>query len=106
MTYIEREALLKELNEYRSNLLRVYATINEEKDKLCCCSELGGLAAVIREVQQMPAADVAPVRRGLWELGKSGAIYFCDNCSNFAFPREVREWNYCPICGQKNVMED
>ena len=48
-----------------------------------------------------PTADVVEVKHGKWELGKSGCMYFCSNCENWAFPREAEEWNYCPRCGAK-----
>lgn len=37
--------------------------------------------------------------RGEWKLGKSGCMYFCTHCANFAHPREKDEWCFCPHCG-------
>lgn len=48
-----------------------------------------------------PTADVAPVVHGKWQMGESGCMYFCSECELWVFPRESREWNYCPNCGAK-----
>ena len=52
-------------------------------------------------LDSIPTADVVEVVHETWELGQSGAIYFCAKCNYFAFPRKVREWKYCPNCGAK-----
>jgi len=49
----------------------------------------------------LDAQPDAEEKRGKWELGKSGCIYFCGNCRYLAFPRETREWRCCPNCGAK-----
>lgn len=51
-------------------------------------------------------ADVVEARHGKWQLGKSGCMYFCSQCSYAAHPREVDEWCYCPRCGMRMVAED
>ena len=46
------------------------------------------------------------VRRiGKWELGKSGIMYACSECTCAATPREAEQWNYCPRCGTKMEEE-
>ena len=38
---------------------------------------------------------------GVWELGRSGCMYYCSECKYAAHPREVDEWSHCPRCGAK-----
>lgn len=40
-------------------------------------------------------------KRGEWELGRSGCMYYCSECKYAAHPREVDEWSHCPNCGAK-----
>lgn len=54
-------------------------------------------------IQDLPAADVAPVRRGLWEWDTED-IYRCTFCGNKAHIKEVMgypAWDYCPNCGAR-----
>lgn len=50
---------------------------------------------VAEAIKKIPAADVAPVRRGEWEDGYR--VVFCSVCG------EQSEWRtpYCPMCGAK-----
>lgn len=56
----------------------------------------------IKDVDDIPAADVAPVRHGLWV--KRGCKWQCTNCkvlmSIDGTPKE-NLLNYCPNCGAK-----
>lgn len=62
-----------------------------------------------REIAEMPAADVAPVRHGRWDdSGRytfpSGAVAVrCTNCGCALTESEHRlyNWSYCPVCGAK-----
>ena len=54
-------------------------------------------------ISSIPAADVAPVRRGLWEWDTED-IYRCTFCGNKAHIKEVMgypAWDYCPNCGAR-----
>lgn len=86
--YIEREALLKELQNPR--LFNVTPKILEI-------------------VQEAPTADVAEVRREKWDdsgryefPGGSKAIV-CSGCGCALTAGEYRmnTWNYCPVCGAR-----
>ena len=67
---------------------------------------------VISDIKGMKAADVAPVRHGLWEAraiprsdpdGDWIALeYHCSLCNRL----EYRKENYCPHCGAKMDLED
>lgn len=82
--YIEREALISEFERLKlgenSFIERVFAD---------------GVYAII---EQFPAADVAPVRRGRWI--EEDDIQICSECG------EEHEWEdyrapYCDTCGAK-----
>lgn len=63
----------------------------------------------IKDVDAIPAADVAPVRHGQWD--DSGRYTFpsgdtavrCTNCGCALTESEyhLNNWNYCPVCGAK-----
>ena len=93
--YIEREALVERL-----------------KKEECDCEWLWAILDI-------PAADVAPVRRGRWEFGKDlpdsfGSInknkyhLYCSECRNQAFNKSAdndcdfdMDTPFCPWCGAK-----
>lgn len=54
------------------------------------------------EVHYMPAADVAPVRHGRWEMVPYNGVYDM-RCSVCGFCPGIRFYssNYCPECGAK-----
>ena len=57
----------------------------------------------IKDVDAIPAADVAPVRHGRWieqEKYTFGVIYDCSICDNRILDTG-HPWNYCPNCGAK-----
>ena len=51
----------------------------------------------IKDVDTIPAADVAPVRHGRWLHRKNGIAY----CSECEIDTVEDETNYCPNCGAK-----
>ena len=54
---------------------------------------------VLGMIYEMPAADVAPVRHGRWEV-KVGMNFFKErNCPVCKKRIESNFWNYCPNCG-------
>ena len=83
-----------------------------EKYGLANGSVLGrhtGLAdCIARDISELPAADVAPVRHGRWEWDTED-IYRCSNCAEKSHVKEVMghpEWDYCPNCGAKMDGDD
>lgn len=52
-------------------------------------------------INGIPAADVAPVRRGRWIENEFGA--YCSGCGLYAYRSNGIPWksNYCPICGAR-----
>ena len=57
------------------------------------------------KIKAIPAANVAPVRHGKWELSKNYVGYCsCSLCSNcYVEPEWVDRlhWMFCPNCGAK-----
>ena len=52
---------------------------------------------------ELPAADVAPVRHGRWEW-ETEDLYRCTDCHEKVHVKEVMgrpDWDYCPNCGAK-----
>ena len=62
-----------------------------------------GIESVLEYVENLPAADVAPVRHGRWLDSKHKIFsntydYVCSNCGcDYA----LAKYNYCPNCGAK-----
>ena len=80
--YIEREALLeKQYNASHSNW-----------------PQLAEMVVGVEDIEDAPAADVAPVVHAYWIPCDNGG-YFCSNCDNRAGFRFDLE--YCPRCGAK-----
>lgn len=82
--YIEREKLLRDINHYH---------LSDGKFQ--------------HWVEIQPAADVAPVRHGRWEVSTDEwfetDVYTCSKCRESyvlveGTPKE-NLWNYCPNCG-------
>ncbi len=59
------------------------------------------VAMVFRHIHNAPAADVAPVRHGRWEVIE-GMIEnaVCSNCGRH-FQSYYEAYHYCPNCGAK-----
>lgn len=101
--YIEREALINVCKE-----------IIQDKwnEKACPVSWSHAYADFIDDIENQPAADVAPVRYGKWnkskgneELTAHGFVqpdkYIC-SCCNWSCCCEVKfDFKYCPKCGAK-----
>ena len=54
---------------------------------------------VIRDIDEMPAADVEPVRRGEW-IEDDYAFNRCSECG-YEFDSPEIKTPYCPNCGAK-----
>ena len=60
----------------------------------------------VADVDQIPAADVAPVVHGRWEkYNQSACVYMCSECGLKGVDYDVLLMNYCPKCGAKMIME-
>lgn len=90
--YVEREALKRMLST----------------EKFCAtCPGLdepgGGCAECVADyIESLPAADVAPVRRGHWikrGYACGEAEFECSHCHEIEW--RANETDYCPNCGAK-----
>lgn len=67
-----------------------------------------GIESVIEFVENLPAADVAPVRHGRWiPADQTGDC--CYTCSECGFERDaylLDARNYCPNCGARMSGEE
>lgn len=100
--YIEREAAKARLRMWITDC--VLAGDNDEADCYRDCIDL---------LDSIPAADVAPVRRGNWEEWWPGIaeimtgeemLYRCSACD--AKYADIDGYKYCPYCGAKMDKED
>lgn len=57
-------------------------------------------AEIVTRIKAIPAAEVAPVRRGRWRtpVGKPDNYYVCDQCGWSIVGNKT---NYCPNCGAR-----
>ncbi|MBS7226466.1 MAG: hypothetical protein KH050_14255 [Clostridiaceae bacterium] len=92
--YIEREALLNALGFENTKRAQVQPD-----------STFGIILSA-------PAADVAPVQRGRWVEFPRAHYFKCSECKHTVPYRKAslvngfREYNFCPACGCKMILED
>lgn len=97
--YIERGALMDKIGERLAYLRDKNGDYDPYTDgyEECYC-----------EVEEAPAADVAPVRHGQWE--SEGAKIRCSACAHRVYlgsadenvhDEEKKAFGYCPHCGAK-----
>ena len=94
--YIEREAFLKDAEtRYCMPCRRAGKDYNGLNCRACWVDDMMG------DVDDAPAADVAPVRHGRWieqEKYNFGIMYDCSLCGDRILDNG-HSWNYCPNCG-------
>ena len=86
MEYISRDDALKSICEYCS-----------EKGM---CEDANVHCTEYADIKAVPAADVAPVRRGTWETDREIAgkpVWSCSECTY----QTLTKTPYCPNCGAK-----
>lgn len=59
----------------------------------------GYMQAIKDLIDECPAADVEPVRRGHWIINSDGYYPQCSECMNEPQGRVMTDW--CPNCGAK-----
>lgn len=87
--YISREAVLQKFFERGSGYINVLTT----RDM----------------INEIPAADVQPVRRGKWLHFNSDGFIFCSECKHEAYwdtDYGQQLFDYCPYCGARMKQED
>ena len=117
--YIDREAFLKDAEiRYCMPCKGAGKDYNGLKCRACWVDDMMG------DVDDAPAADVAPVRHGRWVFGKDlpyswGQILknkyhlYCSECLEQAFNRSEDndpdfdvDTSYCPNCGANMALEE
>lgn len=94
----------------RDAIYSAFPIIGEDRS----VSLIGVMADVFTTVANIPSADVAPVKRGVWyayedDFGES-MVYQCSDCKNeFVFaegsPKD-NGYRYCPSCGARLDYDD
>ena len=101
--YIEREAVLAYMSEVKA------ACISNFEDE--ASAVIAGMIGEIKD-DEIPAADVEPVRHGHWKKGKgyerpteNGFVhddkYICDCCGWGCCCDTKLDFCFCPNCGAK-----
>ena len=95
--YIEREAISEEIRKYYYKNPPNFS-YGEGFDR--------GLDRAQRAILDAPAADVAPVRHGEWEIvvGSNGKEYMVCTCCRVSQDL-TGVFTYCPNCGAKMDLE-
>ena len=55
----------------------------------------------IKDVDAIPAADVAPVVHGRWIYDKKAQRPYCSVCKGYFYGATNSPMSYCPNCGAK-----
>lgn len=111
--YIEREALIKKLEEQLSDLLFIvnyekrHGSLSDVEKSKARFEEMKG---VINLVKSQPTADVQEVRHEQWEYENSDigwTDYRCSDCGNIisTVAQDGDLYSYCPHCGAKMDKE-
>ena len=59
-----------------------------------------GIETVLEYAENLPAADVAPVRHGRWKCHGDCGVTECSACG-WSIEEYVGDYAYCPNCGAK-----
>ena len=104
--YIEREALLKYIEE----------TVLFSGRPNTVSAEVRGARTVINRIKSAPVADVVEVRHGEWEttdvtqewdkVQRFGHFHNDPNCKFFYSDEDPNGHDYCPNCGTKMDGKD
>lgn len=98
--YIEREALQNLFNDVSTSLL--------SRGELAKDAEhmVRAFLMVTEMIQDAPAADVAPVRHGRWDImANTKTRHMCSSCG-WDVPEYGKFYSYCPNCGAHMKKED
>lgn len=83
--YIEREAVIE---------------LARRNKAVCSCD--ADIVDVIEIVNDVPTADVKPVKHGKWKHFGSGLNMplYCSRCEK-TFPEYFKKFDFCPNCGAR-----
>ena len=101
--YIERDTAIKRIKEYALSVFGIDLDNSQEyagrslPENYC-----EGLYEATELIDDLPAADVAPVRHGRWIIDSVGGKIACSDCGCIYLGYNGRVTpNYCPNCGAK-----
>ena len=109
--YIEREAAIAALDEFRLNeTVSKYATVMQ------CRAARDAISRATKALESLPAADVEPVKRGRWIYNIESGECVCSACGENALSFKIDTLydvdlyetcltDYCPNCGARMVEE-
>lgn len=68
----------------------------------------GAVDCAIQTIENMPAADVVPVRHGKWLLYFTwvGHYWECSECHTNPFIYVTKDTKFCPKCGAKMDLKE
>lgn len=94
--YIEREAVLAYMSEVKAACIS-----NFEYE---ASAVIAGMIGEIKD-DEIPTADVVPVRHGEWEYKPPTATlngaWKCTACKCYFWEHKANEFKYCPNCGAR-----
>lgn len=107
------------MDEYIERKLVIESIMNEDKDVIANYGEEYGVEfgfsedKIIRIIMKVPAADVAPVVHGKWDMDLLNIFddytWICSACGNpwtlIVGTPKSNEMYYCPHCGAKMDSE-
>jgi len=98
-SYIEREATIETIKKERNYT----GKFTFEEEHAWAVGFQQGITFALSDIAAIPAADVAPVRRGQW-IAADDVGDCCYKCSECGFVRDaylLDARKYCPNCGAK-----
>lgn len=100
--YISRESAVKAITEYK---VKIESENMPEITK--CCFQMLNITCDknIGFINSIPAADVQPVKRGVWKECENGLNKYCSYC-NKVHGTIYNAENFCPNCGAKMESEN
>jgi rubrerythrin len=99
--YIEREALLKGIDEFHHTAHIQSLTRETEEEKTLWKGIHSGVNYSRNHILEAPAADVEPVRHGEWIPTGEETMFSREVKCNQCGIKLLGEPNYCPNCGAK-----
>ena len=88
--YIKREDISKFANKIKSNFAPLHRPVID--------------AVVHYMTENIPAADVVPVRHGDWEEYQIPHIICCSECDWGTGVEEKQQFKFCPNCGAEMTI--
>lgn len=73
--------------------------LNDFEIIMCDGDYKEALKMLLQKIEDIPAADVQPVKHGRWVLDNPEQVLM--HCSNCNWLNLSWKWKYCPNCGAK-----